>query len=118
MNCPACDVPAREHPTTIDGQIFQCAEHGFFAVSSTAIDGRALSQGEAVFIPANARPMRLYGAGAEVLAAYSDMIPTAIWRFAPEPDPSAAALARPMTTTSVVPAFAQGMSPPGFAAAT
>jgi hypothetical protein len=61
--------------------------------------------------------MRLHGAGAEVLATYPDMIPTAIWRVAPEPDPSASALARPTTTTNVVPAFAQGISPPGLAAA-
>jgi hypothetical protein len=37
MNCPVCDAPASDHPTTIDGQVFECAEHGSFAVSGTAL---------------------------------------------------------------------------------
>ena len=37
MNCPACDAPAKEQPTTIDGQMFECSAHGFFAVSGTAM---------------------------------------------------------------------------------
>ena len=36
MNCPTCDAPAKEHPTTIDGRVFQCSEHGLFGVSGTA----------------------------------------------------------------------------------
>ena len=82
-----------------------------------SLDGRALAQGEAAFIPANARPMRLHGAGARVLAAYPDMVPTAIWRIAPEPDPSGAALAHPTPATKVVPASAPGISPRDAAAA-
>lgn len=37
MKCPACDAPAIEYPTTIDGQVFECPEHGCFGVSGTVL---------------------------------------------------------------------------------
>lgn len=60
-----------------------------------AVDGRALGKGEAVFIPADGRRTHLAGrVGAEVLVAYPDVVPTSIWRHAPDPDPVATALSR------------------------
>ncbi len=37
MNCPVCDTPAKEHPTTADRQVFECPAHGSFAVSETVM---------------------------------------------------------------------------------
>jgi hypothetical protein len=37
MNCPDCDAPAEELPTSIDGHTFKCALHGIFAISGTAM---------------------------------------------------------------------------------
>jgi hypothetical protein len=70
--------------------------HVLMALSDgVTLDGRALGKGEAVFIPACARWLELFGrSGAQALVSYPDVVPTAIWRCAPEPDPAAAALAR------------------------
>jgi hypothetical protein len=70
--------------------------HVLMAMSDgVAVDGRALGKGEAVFIPADGRRVRLSGrGGAEALVAYPDIAPTSIWRHAPDPDPVAAALSR------------------------
>jgi len=82
-----------------------------------AVDNKPLGKGEAVFIPACGRRVDVFGAGAEVLAAYPDMVPTSIWRHAPEPDPSAAALSRPAPAQGATMFDQGGVGPPGFAAA-
>jgi hypothetical protein len=79
--------------------------HVLMALSDgVALDGRALRKGEAVFIPACGRRLKLFGrGGAQVLVSYPDVVPTAIWRSAPEPDPAAAALARAAANTMHAP---------------
>lgn len=63
--------------------------------NGVALDGRVLAKGEAAFIPACGRSITLLGGGgAEALVVYPDVVPTAIWRCRPEPDPAAAALRR------------------------
>ena len=37
MKCPVCEAPVKEHPTTIDRQMFECPVHGSFAVSETVM---------------------------------------------------------------------------------
>lgn len=59
-----------------------------------SLDGRTLARGEAVFMPANGRRVHLAGRDGELLVAYPDIVPTSIWRHAPDPDPTAAALSR------------------------
>lgn len=54
-----------------------------------ALDGRPLVKGEAVFLPAHSRCVRLTGAGAQVVVAYPDLVPTDIWRQTHRPDPGA-----------------------------
>jgi hypothetical protein len=92
--------------------------HALMALTpGVIIDGRELVRGEAVFIPACARSIQLFGRGSEVLVAYPDVVPTAIWRVAPEPDPAAAALRRPVAS-SVAPGFAHAtVQPPSLSAA-
>lgn len=58
------------------------------------LDGAPLEQGCAVFLPAYGRKVELKGAGATLLVAYPDLVPTAIWRSTGSPDPAAAALSR------------------------
>ena len=66
-----------------------------------AVDGRALAKGDGIFLPARGRSVHLFaGRGAEVLVAYPDIVPTAIWRRAPDPDPAAAALSRAATSVA------------------
>jgi hypothetical protein len=55
------------------------------------VDGRMLARGEAVFVPAEGRPVTLKGRGAQVLAAYPDVAPTTIWRRVRSPNPGGAA---------------------------
>jgi hypothetical protein len=71
--------------------------HVLMALSDgVALDGRALGKGEAVFIPACGRRTHLFGRGApRVLVAYPDLVPTAIWRHAPEPDRAAPSAPNP-----------------------
>jgi len=37
MNCPDCDAPTKEHKSSYAGQTFECAAHGLFGVSPTAM---------------------------------------------------------------------------------
>lgn len=70
--------------------------HVLLALSPGAsIDGRALGKGEAVLLPAEGRAAILSGAGAQLLVAYPDLVPTSIWRNGPEPDRPAAARLQP-----------------------
>jgi hypothetical protein len=56
------------------------------------IDGRALNRGDAIFLPAEGRRVRMTGEGAQVVVAYPDLIPTEIWKHPEPPRPSALAL--------------------------
>jgi hypothetical protein len=38
MKCPVCDASVIEHPTIIDGLVFECPEHGRYGVSGTVLD--------------------------------------------------------------------------------
>jgi hypothetical protein len=57
-----------------------------------AIDGEALSRGDAVFVPAEGRRVTLTGKGAQVAVAYPDLVPTQIWKHVHAPKPAALAL--------------------------
>ncbi|MBI1360074.1 MAG: hypothetical protein GC155_07295 [Alphaproteobacteria bacterium] len=59
------------------------------------IDGRHLTQGEAIFVPAWGRPFQVQATHGQVLVAYPDAAPTTIWRDAPGPDPAAGQAPRP-----------------------
>jgi hypothetical protein len=56
------------------------------------IDGQALNRGDAIFLPAEGRPVSMTGQGAQVVVAYPDLIPTDIWKHAHPPKPAALAL--------------------------
>jgi hypothetical protein len=56
------------------------------------IDGEALSRGDAIFLPAEGRRVSMTGQGAQVVVAYPDLIPTAIWKHPHSPKPAALAL--------------------------
>jgi hypothetical protein len=57
-----------------------------------AVDGAPLSRGDAVFIPAEGRSVTLTGGGAQLVAAYPDLVPTRIWKTPRPPKPAASAL--------------------------
>jgi hypothetical protein len=57
-----------------------------------AIEGEALSRGDAVFLPAEGRRVTLTGKGAQVVVAYPDLVPTQIWKHVHAPKPAALAL--------------------------
>ncbi len=65
--------------------------------SGVTVDGRRLSPGQAIFIPACGRPLDVTaaGVGARVAVAYPDARPTSVWRHTPGPDPSAGQLPKP-----------------------
>jgi len=56
------------------------------------IDGEALNRGDAIFLPAEGRRVSMTGQGAQVVAAYPDLIPTQIWKHSHPPKPAALAL--------------------------
>jgi hypothetical protein len=56
------------------------------------IDGHALSRGDAIFLPAEGRRVSMTGEGAQVVAAYPDLVPTEIWKRPQPPRPAALAL--------------------------
>ncbi len=56
------------------------------------VDGRVLSRGDAIFLPAEGRRVSMTGEGAQVLAAYPDLVPTEIWKHPQPPRPAALAL--------------------------
>jgi hypothetical protein len=56
------------------------------------IDGRTLSRGDTVLLPAAGRRALLRGPGAQVLVAYPDVVPTQIWKPARPPATAARAL--------------------------
>jgi hypothetical protein len=64
-----------------------------------SLDGAPLDPGQAVFVPAYGRTLTLTGAGAKVLVAYPDLVPTMIWTTTPPPDPAADALSRELAMT-------------------
>ena len=57
-----------------------------------AIDGHALSRGEAIFLPAEGRRVAMTGEGAQLVVAYPDLVPTEIWKRPRPPRPAALAL--------------------------
>jgi hypothetical protein len=61
------------------------------------VDGRRLSPGHAVFIPAWGRALDIAAAsaGAKVAVAYPDVRPTSVWRHTPGPGPTAGQLPKP-----------------------
>jgi hypothetical protein len=50
------------------------------------INSQPLKKGAAVFLPAHGAPAQLSGEGAQMLVAYPDIVPTAIWRHVGETD--------------------------------
>lgn len=56
------------------------------------VDGVQIARGQSVFVPANGDACVLSGRGATLMVSYPDLVPTNIWRTAPEPDPGAGAL--------------------------
>ena len=65
--------------------------------SGVTVDGRRLSPGQTVFIPAWGRPLDVTAAraGAKVTVAYPESRPTSVWRHTPGPDPAAGQLPKP-----------------------
>jgi hypothetical protein len=57
-----------------------------------SIDGAPLSRGEAVFLPAEGRPVTVTGRGGQVVVAYPDLVPTSIWKRPQPPKPAALAI--------------------------
>jgi hypothetical protein len=64
------------------------------------VDGHVLNRGDAIFLPAEGRRVSMTGEGAQVVAAYPDLVPTEIWKHPQPPRPAALALdpARVMRT--------------------
>lgn len=56
------------------------------------IDGHVLSRGDAIFLPAEGRRVTVTGEGAQLVAAYPDLVPTEIWKRPQPPRPAALAL--------------------------
>jgi hypothetical protein len=65
--------------------------------SGVTVDGRRLSPGQAVFVPAWGRPLDITAArvGDRVAVAYPEFRPTSVWRHTPGPDPAAGQLPKP-----------------------
>jgi|GEM_PF-2261066 len=57
-----------------------------------AIDGHALSRGDAILLPAQGRRVAMTGEGAQLVVAYPDLVPTEIWKHPQPPRPAALAL--------------------------
>lgn len=76
------------------------------------IDGRSLAPGDSVLVPACGRSLDVVASqrNAKLLVAYPDLLPTAIWRHTPGPDPNAGVMPRPEPAPQPL-ATAQALQP-------